>query len=280
MDKILPNTTQVPNVIFDAWLPRLKDVELRVLLIIIRQTLGWIEDYETGRRKEKDWISRGQLMHKTGRGHTSVSIAIEKLVNGGIIEAYDAGGRLLESPKARSGNKVLYRLNLNPLQKSLFPVDKPVRKVDRWVEPVQNSAGRKVDTTKETLNTKIAKAAKLPTNDLLREFNRLTITIRNTKPFFVRFKDGGLVKSALGHLSEGQIRLLFIWFLMEKREMQPTIGAALSRATIHSFLEASQKEYGFYNRLSQLHQLGPPESSSNLRLAEMRKSLSEMLSIK
>ncbi len=280
MDKILPNTTQVPNVILDQWLPRLKDVELRVLLIIIRQTLGWIEDYETGRRKEKDWISRSQLMKKTGRGHSSVSVAVEKLARSGIIEAYDGAGNLLASPKERSGNKVLYRLNLNPLQKSLFPVDKPVQKVDRSGQPVQNLDVQNLDTTKETLNTKIAKAAKLPTNDLLREFNRLTITIRKAKPTFVRFKDGSLIKSALSHLSEGQIRLLFVWFLQEKREMQPTIGAALSRATIHSFLEASQKEYGFYNRLSQLHQLGPPESGSNLRLAEMRKNLSEMLSIK
>jgi hypothetical protein len=155
MDKIIPNTTQVPNVILDAWLPRLKDVELRVLLIITRQTLGWVEDYETGRRKEKDWISRGQLMYKTGRGHTAITIAVEKLVQSGIVEAYDGSGNLLASPKARSGNKIFYRLNLNPLQKSLFPVDKPVRKVDRWHKPVQNSAGRKVVTTKETLNTKI-----------------------------------------------------------------------------------------------------------------------------
>ncbi len=155
MDKIIPNTTQVPNLILDELMPRLKDVELRVLLVVVRQTLGWIEDYETGRRKEKDWISRGQLMYKTGRGHTAITNAVEKLVRSGIVEAYDATGKLLESPRSRAGNKIFYRLNLNPLKNSLFPVDKPVRKMDRWRKPVQKTADQKVDATKETLNTKI-----------------------------------------------------------------------------------------------------------------------------
>lgn len=56
MSKVIPNTTQVPNVILDEWMPKLKDIELRVLLVVVRQTLGWLENAETGTRKEKDWI--------------------------------------------------------------------------------------------------------------------------------------------------------------------------------------------------------------------------------
>lgn len=146
-------------------MPRLKDVELRVLLVITDQTLGWIEDVATGRRKEKDWISRGQLMKKTGRGHSSVSVAVEKLVANQIIEAYDAGGNLLKSPKERSGNKIFYRLNLNPSQNSLFSVDKRVQNLDRYGKPVQNLDVQKVDTTKETGYTKFNNNKKLFTEE-------------------------------------------------------------------------------------------------------------------
>ncbi len=143
----------MPHIIIREWMPRLKDVELRVLLVITDQTLGWIEDKPTGRRKEKDWISRGQLMQKTGRGHSSVSVAIEKLAQYGVIEAYDDKAQPLKTPKERSGNKVFYRLNLA----GALPVDKPVenpkpvQKVDRFLRrPVQNLDVQKVDTTKET----------------------------------------------------------------------------------------------------------------------------------
>ena len=45
---IIPNTTQVPNFVLDELLPTLSDVELRIVLIVTRQTLGWVEDKETG----------------------------------------------------------------------------------------------------------------------------------------------------------------------------------------------------------------------------------------
>lgn len=272
----------MPHIIIREWMPHLKDVELRVLLVITDQTLGWVEDVTTGRRKEKDWISRGQLMRKTGRGHSSVSVAVEKLVANAIIEAFDGDGNLLKSPKERSGNKIFYRLNLNPAQSSLFPVDKRVQKMDRLPQPIQNLDVQKVVSTKETDYTKLAKAAKLPTNDLLREFNRLTIEIRSTKPVFVRFKDGNLIKNALKHLSEWQIRTLFVWFLKEKRDMQPTVGAALSSAVIESFLKASGKEYGFYNRVGNLYPVVRAEQDENKhhQIEELRNNLSEKLKIK
>lgn len=111
METIAPNTTPLPHIIIRKWMPRLKDVELRVLLVIADQTLGWIEDKLTGRRKEKDWISRGQLMQKTGRGHSSVSVAIEQLINYGVIEAYNDKGNRLKTSKERSG-KFLYTKHL------------------------------------------------------------------------------------------------------------------------------------------------------------------------
>lgn len=168
-NKLQPNTTQVPNIIFDEWLPKLRDTELRVLLIVTRQTLGWIEDVATGRRKERDWISRGQLMQKSGKGHTQVSAAVEVLVGQHrIIEALAEDGRPLDTPEKRRkhGARIYYRLSLHSPLKTLF--DKPtspktgqVKK--RTTTPQSTTKSQylsgnrpplKPDTTKETVLTK------------------------------------------------------------------------------------------------------------------------------
>jgi hypothetical protein len=65
----------------------------------------------------------------------------------------------------------------------------------------------------------------------------------------VKFKDGNLLKHALRHLTEFQLELELVWFLQNKREMKPTIGAALCKEVIEDFIQASFKEYGFYSAL-------------------------------
>lgn len=96
---------------------------------------------------------------------------------------------------------------------------------------------------------------KLPTNALMEAFKRYCEAIRKTKAVFTRFKDGNLIKRALKHLSEFQVETLFLWFLKEKKHMQPTVGAALSKGIISDFIKASQREYGFYNKLEQMAKL-------------------------
>jgi hypothetical protein len=49
------NTTQVPDELFDYWLPRLSDAELKVILYIVRRTLGF--------RKRVDGIGPRQFLH-------------------------------------------------------------------------------------------------------------------------------------------------------------------------------------------------------------------------
>ena len=55
------NITYVPNYIFDSFLPVLTLAELKVYLIIVRQTNGWVNK-ATGTRKQSDRISRSQFM--------------------------------------------------------------------------------------------------------------------------------------------------------------------------------------------------------------------------
>jgi hypothetical protein len=37
------HTTQVPNILFDTHLRELTESELKILLIVIRQTIGWYD---------------------------------------------------------------------------------------------------------------------------------------------------------------------------------------------------------------------------------------------
>lgn len=90
---------------------------------------------------------------------------------------------------------------------------------------------------------------KIPTNSLMESFQNYCESVRKTRPNFIRFKDGNLIKHALKHLSASQIELLFIWFLKEKRHMQPAIGSALSKGIISDFINASGREYNFYSKL-------------------------------
>jgi len=160
MSKAIPNTTQVPNVILDEWMPKLKDTELRVLLVVVRQTLGWIENPETGARKEKDWISRYQLMKKAGRKQDAIAAAVDSLIKKNLIEALDAKGNRLDTAQDRQklGGRIYYRFNTFRPPATIFDTFRESRKVGdntgKNDDLTEKSAGGKADTTKETLITK------------------------------------------------------------------------------------------------------------------------------
>ncbi len=102
------NTTSVPNAVFDELLPELKGTELKILLIIIRQTLGWTEQGNKEKRKESDWISSSQMQQKTGCSQRAITSAIEILVRKNLISVYDGYGSLLDSPQRRKGKTKLF----------------------------------------------------------------------------------------------------------------------------------------------------------------------------
>ena len=100
-------STQVPNKLFDIYLKTLSVKELKVLLIVIRQTLGWVDS--NGHRKQRDWMSQKFLSNKTGLSKKSVSQAIEMLVSKRLILASTEDNRELWSPSERKGQeKVFY----------------------------------------------------------------------------------------------------------------------------------------------------------------------------
>jgi len=103
-----PRTTPVPNIIFDRYLRELNSSEMKVLLVVIRQTLGWADRRGMYGRKESDWISGSQLREKTGSSERAITSAIETLVMKKLIEVHDDRGHILSYSKDRQGKTRLY----------------------------------------------------------------------------------------------------------------------------------------------------------------------------
>src|SRR5215217_3414056 len=84
-----PNTTPIPDELFDELMAQLTGAELKVLLYICRRTFGF--------KKERDNISLHQLVegittktgkkldHGTGLGKASVARAVKSLEDRGVI---------------------------------------------------------------------------------------------------------------------------------------------------------------------------------------------------
>lgn len=112
----------IPTRLVDEVMPRLKDTELRVLLVVLRQTWGWKADRtETGSKREgsshgqtkrRDWLSHHQLCRRTGRGSEAVSGAVASLTASGLIIVEDAGGTPLTTSAER--RRCLGRLYFRP----------------------------------------------------------------------------------------------------------------------------------------------------------------------
>ena len=104
----------IPNRLVDEILPMLRDTELRVLLIVLRQTLGWREGSDTGgwRYKRRDWISHSQMVKRTGRGSEAISKAVDALVQRGLLIVETMAGKPLVTPAER--RRYLGRLYYRP----------------------------------------------------------------------------------------------------------------------------------------------------------------------
>lgn len=72
-----PNYTQTPNVFFDEIMKTLNEGELRILLLIIRQTVGW--------HKLEDWITLKLLAENTGYERRSVCRILQRLIEKNLV---------------------------------------------------------------------------------------------------------------------------------------------------------------------------------------------------
>jgi phage replication O-like protein O len=82
-----PNTTQLPNVLFDYWMRKLSRFEFNCLMYIARKTFGW--------HKTRDKIAYSQFCEAVNASRSSVIRALNSLVSLGLIKrehSYKADG--------------------------------------------------------------------------------------------------------------------------------------------------------------------------------------------
>ncbi len=73
----IPNTSAIPNILFDYWMLHLSPAEFKVLMCLARKTYGW--------HKDVDRISISQIAKMTGLSKGGLIRNLESLLNRGLI---------------------------------------------------------------------------------------------------------------------------------------------------------------------------------------------------
>lgn len=108
---LIPNSTQIPDIILDHWMAQLGGAEFKVLLYVARRTFGFGRDSDNISINQ---IARGirrrdgtQLDHGTGLSRSGVKVACNALIGKGILIR---SGNVAED--GREPEESTYRLNL------------------------------------------------------------------------------------------------------------------------------------------------------------------------
>ena len=158
----LNSTTPVPNEFF-TYLPNLSDAEIRVILLVIRQTYGW-KDMKTQQRKLRDRITYNFIIKRTGLYRTLLSKTIQSLIDLQLIIVTDYEGNLLDTPQKRKGSHALFyqfQLVRNFDDACLQFRTRPVRNSEHnkrntlKKKILQKEQGNKLDELKQSLAQKL-----------------------------------------------------------------------------------------------------------------------------
>ena len=142
----------IPVSLIDDAMPGLKDTELRVLLVVLRQTAARVG--ADGSPRDRDWLSKSQLVARTGRGGDAVSSAVGGLERNSWIVVTDERGNALSSAASRRGAlRLFFAAGPGVSGTTGFignrngPVGQvPVRKSDTTVDTERYSSVRKPDS--------------------------------------------------------------------------------------------------------------------------------------
>ena len=144
--------THVPNILFDNFLPQLKLNELKILLIIIRLTIGFASKTNPDFRKSKDWITIGRFKSMTGLSRRSITGALDSLTYRKLIEVTDPSGKLLLSPWERRGQRrIFFACTFSPF---LLEQNIPKTNANYVISAAQNS---RITNSNSNSKSKVAK---------------------------------------------------------------------------------------------------------------------------
>jgi len=143
----------IPSILLDELMPILKDTELRVLLLVARQTIGRVD--KTGvASKDRDWLAHSQLRKRTGRASEAVSAAVDSLIQKGLLEVFTIAGEQLLTPQARRFHRgiLLYRLprQLHVSSPQRYTTEEKADSISGKAEFVVGKSNFRVDKSKTT----------------------------------------------------------------------------------------------------------------------------------
>ena len=110
MTRIPYRFVPLPYSVVDEIMPRLKDTEWRILVVVLRQTLN--AQSGSGKSGGATWLSHSQLCARTGRANEAVSGAVDALVKSHLLEVLNEKGIVLEdaSERRRERGRCYYRI--------------------------------------------------------------------------------------------------------------------------------------------------------------------------
>lgn len=132
---LIPNSTQVPDIILDHWMAKLSGAEFKVLLYVARRTYGFgkesdnisLNQMASGiRRRDGTWLDHG-----TGLSRSGVKAACNGLIGRGILIRVNN-----RNEESRECEESTYRLNLyaqNGVGQKRAKVGQPVTQVGQKV---------------------------------------------------------------------------------------------------------------------------------------------------
>ncbi len=90
MEKLIPNTTQIPNIILDCVLPQIPIAEGKCLMYVCRRTFGFHKAYDQISYSQfvNGIVSKDgkRLDYGTGLNRSAVSLALKNLINVGALK--------------------------------------------------------------------------------------------------------------------------------------------------------------------------------------------------
>jgi len=139
-----PNYTQIPNLLLDEHLAGMGEAELKVTLVIARQTIGW--------QKEKDKLSVTQLMEKTGLSRQGVLNGIDAGVARGTITREPISNTFYYSLSVNEVDRSTEKTGLPSRPKSVYQVDRNEQKTVYLVDPQKKDLKEKKERGEKDLD--------------------------------------------------------------------------------------------------------------------------------
>lgn len=260
---LVPNSTQVPNIFIDEVMSQVSGTAFKILMLITRNTMGWIVDPDTKRRKEKDWISYNQIREKSGASLQTISNALKELKGLDLIVATDAEGQVLQTSEEKRGQRIFYRINTESVTSlKTRDVCENLSKNQSLETRDTKEIHTKEDVSKLTsdgIGVEVKEFGNESVNRILKEFSELTglsrpadRNYRNWAHTFCRTKSMGVEKFApclkflLGKkLNITKIETVFRQFPTFERDMLGKTVIAIPRTeeekAFNSYLQKEDK---------------------------------------